>query len=165
MTGDAPAPACTVAAIDAVVDHVRCYGHLGVETGGFLYMAPDSEIVGGVALTGTKGITRQRGLFRISGEAIDALFSWAEDASLYVPIQWHSHAIEAFLSYVDRKSGFSVDGFISAVLPFFKNPPADLSKWSWNIFQEGDWSLVEAPKVVDGAVQIVVFDEDGVRAD
>lgn len=163
MTRDAPTPICAAAAILAVVDHVRSYGQLGVETGGFLYMARGSEIAGGVALTGIKGIVRRPGLFKISGEAIDELFSWAENADLFVPIQWHSHSIEAFLSCVDRNSGFSVDGFISVVLPFFKDPSADVSKWSWNIFQGGEWSPIEAPTVVDDAAQVVVFDEDGVR--
>ncbi|HEV7679301.1 MAG TPA: hypothetical protein VGQ42_12095 [Candidatus Dormibacteraeota bacterium] len=148
-----------------VAAEVKRYGTRDVETGGFL-LAPEARpmCVSTVALAGHNGVTRGRGIFRISGKAIDRLFGWAEVAQLRIPAQFHSHGSEAFLSCVDRRDGFNVTEFISAVIPQYGDPPMDPHTWGWWQYDGDEWLELDPPEVIAGSVRVVVFDEDGVRA-
>jgi hypothetical protein len=143
---------------------VARYGAIDLETGGFL-LAPASDPmrVSGLAMAGEQGIVRRRGIFHVSGVAIDRLFGWADRERLRIPAQFHSHGTEAFLSETDRRDGFNVTDFISTVVPHYVKPPTDPGTWGWWIYTGNDWIDLRPPIAVAGALQIVVFDEDGVR--
>jgi hypothetical protein len=148
----------------AVIDDVTGYGTTGVETGGFFAVPRDEEAVSMVALAGTTGIVRERLYFQISERALDRLFSYADEASLWLPAQFHSHAEGAFLSRTDKEHGLSVDGFVSAVVPDFAGPPAEPSAWGWWEYHSRLWHQIASPQTLPaGEVRIVLFDEDGVR--
>ncbi len=143
---------------------VAHYGAQGLETGGFL-AAPETDPmrVRVVVVAGERGITRGRGLFRVSGKAIETLFGWADAHALRIPAQFHSHGVEAFLSETDRRDGFNVTDFISAVVPHFRQPPTDPGSWGWWIFDGGGWVPTPPPGLVEDPFHVVIFDEDGVR--
>jgi len=154
------------AAVGPIVADVQQYGaaQLDVETGGFLLAPADDQTrVTTVALAGEKGITRRRGLFRVSGPAIEVLFGWADDHDLRIPAQVHSHGREASLSATDQRGGFNVTGFISCVVPFFRRPPTDPLLWGWWMFDGRTWVPAGQPALDGGPVRVVTFDEDGVR--
>lgn len=152
----------TEGAVRALLDETRSWGSRGVETGGFLLRAGDGP-ARCVALAAASGISRRHDYFMVSGRAIAQLFRWAEDQELAVVAQVHSHRCDAFLSKTDLQHGFSVRGFISAVIPRFASPPPHLPAWGWWRF-EGVWQQTVAPSVTAGSPHIVRFDEDGVRA-
>jgi hypothetical protein len=144
---------------------VARYGAMDVETGGF-FLAPEADPlrVTALAVAGERGITRRRGLFHVSGKAIDRLFGWADGQGFRIPAQFHSHGEEAFLSKTDRLDGFNVTDFISAVVPHYLKPPSDPRSWGWWIFDGDEWITLPPPETVGAGVRVVVFDEDGVRA-
>ena len=144
-----------------LVDDVHNHGRAGTETGAFLLGLADQPVTI-LALAGTAGVTRHRQQFRVTGQAIHRLLSWAGDRELQVVAQAHSHGAAAFLSRTDLRHGFSVEGFTTTVIPYFRMPPQDPADWGWWRY-EGEWIEVEAPGVIDGVATVVVFDEDGVR--
>jgi hypothetical protein len=59
--------------------------------------------------------------------------------------------------------GFNVEGFITSVVPFFRNASPDPAVWGWWIYDGTAWIEAEPPAVGTGEFQVVSFDEDGVR--
>jgi hypothetical protein len=152
-------------AIEAITGDVRAYGTQRVETGGFL-LSPigDAGQVSSLALAGTVGITRRRGLFAVSGIALDRLFTWADDKRLRIPAQFHSHRGRAFLSPTDLAHGLSVRGFVTCIVPFWNNPPNDPAQWGWWQFDGKNWRDETSPRTdPHRKLAVVTFDERGVR--
>jgi hypothetical protein len=149
-------------AVRAVVSDVARFGREGVETGGFFLAATGSERVHGVAYAGTRGIVRRRDLLRVSDLALDSLFAHTEANDLWIPAQYHSHRFQAFMSKCDLEHGLSVEGFVTTIVPFFADPPANASAWGWWRFDEW-WLPLPPPPIVRGDVVSVSFDEEGVR--
>jgi len=134
-------------ALDAA-DH----GLRDVETGGFLLARDDSDVISTVAFVGTLGITRRRDQFRISERAVDRLFAFVDDSGHWIPSQFHSHRL-------------SVEGFSSTVVPQYASPPPRAEEWGWWRFEAGQWRRIAPPEGSDSDVEVVRFDEGGVRAD
>ncbi len=149
-------------AIQTVLTDVQRYGDGNVETGGFLLAPADSETITAVALAGTVGIVRRRDLFQVSDLALDRLFAYADYNDLWIPAQYHSHSLVAELSRCDIEHGFAVKGFVSAIVPWYANPPADVAAWGWWRYESG-WARLGPPAIALGASVTVVFDEDGMR--
>ncbi len=158
-------PVLPQAAVAAIAKDVQVYGHRGLETGGFLLLSRDADVVSTVAFAGDEGIVRQRNLFQISERALDRLFTFADDRDLWVPVQFHSHGAGAFLSLTDADHGLRAEGFTSAVIPGYRDPPTDIHQWGWWRFTAGRWGRVSGACVGDGLVELVRFDEVGVRGD
>jgi hypothetical protein len=157
----------TVASEAAVrlVDEIARHGRGPAETGGFLLAQPaDRDHLTVLALAGDRGIERGRDLFKVSGGAIERLFTWAGDRDLLIRAQVHSHRRGAFLSATDLRHGFAVEGFITAVVPTYSQPPRDPDDWAWWICNAGHWDRAGAPSLVPGAGVVVRFDADGVHA-
>lgn len=156
----------TSAAIDTMTGYVADWGARRVETGGFLLADAErpNAIIDTVALAASAGIVRQRLLFGVSGGAIGQLFDWAADSGLRICAQVHSHQGDAFLSRTDLKHGFAVEGFTTAVVPFFADPSRDPQRWGWWSFRDGSWQSCPPPAPVAGRVRVVHFDERGIRA-
>jgi hypothetical protein len=151
--------------ISAITEDVRAYGTKRVETGGFL-LAPvaDPDLITTLALAGTAGITRRRGLFAVSGIALDRLFTWADEHRLRIPAQFHSHGGRAFLSPTDLAHGLSVRGFVTCIVPFWDDPPDDPTDWGWWRFDGRDWRDEVSPELDAGrSMDVVTFDEEGLR--
>ena len=151
--------------ISAITEDVRAYGTQRVETGGFL-LAPkdDPGLITTLALAGSAGITRQRGLFGVSGIALDRLFTWADERGSRIPAQFHSHRGRAFLSPTDLAHGLSVRGFVTCIVPFWDDPPNDPTHWGWWRFDGRNWRDEVAPELDAGrGLDVVTFDEDGLR--
>jgi hypothetical protein len=147
-----------------IAEEVRRFGQRDVETGGF-FLAPQGQgLVTVVAFAGQAGITRQGLLFQVSALALDQLFGFADQRSCWVPAQFHSHAAGAFLSFTDQQHGLRVSGFTSAVIPRFADPPAGMAAWGWWRFSAQDWTPCQPPQMQGHEVEVVVFDEEGVRA-
>ncbi len=120
--------------VTAVVDETAAFGVRDLETGGFLLVPRSSSADGGspvavIALAGDTGIVRDRRLFQISERALDRIFAFADDHDLWIPAQFHSHKVDAFLSRADQRHGLCVEEFISAVIPTYASPPRDLARW------------------------------------
>lgn len=150
------------AAAEAIVADVARYGREHVETGGFLLAPVGTDTVDAIAYAGTRGIVRRSDFFQVSELALDALFAHVETRELWIPAQYHSHGLGAFMSDCDEEHGLSVAGFVSAIVPFFASPPRDPSAWGWWRF-EGRWIPLSPPAAETGEVAVLVFDEDGVR--
>ncbi len=150
-------------AVESITRDVRVYGQRELETGGFLLLARDADVVSMVAFAGDQGIARWRDRFQISERALDRLFSFADDRDLWVPIQFHSHEAGAFLSPIDADHGLRVEGFTSVVVPAYRDPPTDIHRWGWWRFTAGRWARANGARVADGAVELVRFDEGGVH--
>jgi hypothetical protein len=150
------------AAVEIVVAEVAAWGTRGSETGGFLLCEENDCRVALVALSGGKGINRARDQFAVSGTALAALFGYAAQHGFSVRAQFHSHGRSAFLSPTDLKHGFNVEGFLTTVVPNFAAPSRNPWDWRWWLYNR-DWEEIEAPAPVEGAVQIVRFDEEGAR--
>jgi hypothetical protein len=144
-------------------DHVRGYGLQDVESGGFLLGPYDPASATVLALAEGVGIARSRGLFCVSGRAIDQLFAFADSEHLRVYAQVHAHPRGSFLSETDERDGFRVDGFISGVIPNYAEPPHDPGSWRWWTFRDGLWQTIVAPSVDAQNGRVVTFDETGVR--
>jgi hypothetical protein len=100
----------------------------------------------------------------VSAFALDRLFDFADQRSYRIPAQFHSHATAAFLSHTDQQLGLRVKGFTSTVIPDFANPTSKVAAWGWWRFFSEDWDACQPPRIEGGDVEIVVFDEVGVRA-
>ncbi|MCU1694672.1 MAG: hypothetical protein JWR34_735 [Mycobacterium sp.] len=150
-------------AIQQLIEHVKTYGRNEVETGALLMCSPNSDTVRAVALAGARGVTRRYGLFVLSMRVIDSAFSYAEDRGLQVRAQVHSHAGAAFLSPTDKKGNLTMNGFIAAVIPNFRNPPRDPESWGWWTFGAGAWrtSAPARPDQTLSSASILTVDEDG----
>lgn len=144
-------------------DHVRGHGRANAEAGGFLLGGREMQLATVLALAEGRGVDRSRGVFRVSGRAIDQLFTWAEERELRVWAQVHSHPSGSFLSDIDEREGFRVDGFISAVIPNFSDPPEAPSEWGFWRFVDGAWAAIEPARISGGAGSVFTFSEDGVR--
>jgi hypothetical protein len=147
-----------------IAEEVRWFGRRDVETGGFLLAPQGQGTVVVVAFAGQAGITRHRLLFQVSPLALDRLFGFADQRACWVPAQFHSHATEAFLSPTDQQNGLRVSGFTSVVIPRFADPPPDVAAWGWWQFSGPDWTRCWPPGVEGHEVEVVIFDEEGVRA-
>ncbi len=149
-----------------IAAEVRRYGVRDVETGGFLVaLGSEPMRVAVIAVAGTRGITRGPGLFRVSGKAIDRLFSWVDGQNMRIPAQFHSHGAGAFLSKTDRREGFNVKDFITCVVPNYIDPPSHPTAWGWWTFDGEDWTRLPPPRLTEVTAGFLVFDEDGVRND
>ncbi|WP_433358735.1 hypothetical protein [Streptosporangium sp. CA-115845] len=149
--------------MEELLGHVRGYGRRDVETGGLLITRPREAGVAVLALAGSAGIQRQRGLFVITMPALDAIFTYAEDRDLQVRAMFHSHKHRAFMSSTDRRSGLNAQGFISTIIPTYTDPPPDPSQWGWWRYEK-DWHPT-SPAVADQALsstKIITFDAGGV---
>jgi hypothetical protein len=152
-------------AVRRITEEICAYGQRCLETGGFLMAPRGGETITVVALAGARGVVRRRHLFQISERALDRLFIFADDHDLYIPAQFHSHELDAFLSWTDAEHGLRVDGFTSAVIPTYADPPADMRRWGWWSFTAGDWAPGLVPTDGAGLASVVRFDEDGVIND
>ena len=150
-------------AIEAIGDEVLAFGSRDVETGGFVMAARDGDTVSIVAVAGNTGIVRRGNLFVMSELALDRIFTFADDRQMWIPAQFHSHRLGAFLSETDKEHGLRVDGFISVVIPTYSDPPRDVARWGWWRFGAGRWRTIEPGGIAGGQVDVVRFDEDGVR--
>lgn len=149
--------------LDPLHDHVRQYGGDDAEAGGFLLGAYDDATATVLALADGVGVERSRGLFRVSGTAMEQLFAFADDENLRVWAQVHSHPRGSFLSLTDETDGFRVAGFLSGVIPHYAAPPREPATWGWWTFRDGAWQPAETPGVANRPSRIITFDEEGVR--
>jgi hypothetical protein len=147
-----------------IADEVRKLGRHDFETGGFLLAPRGHEAVTVAAFAGEVGIVRERLLFQVSALALDQLFSFADQNSCWIPAQFHSHVAGAFLSHTDQQLGLRVNGFTSAVIPRFAEPPAEMAAWGWWRFSCEEWAACQSPQMGGDGVRVVIFDEEGVRA-
>jgi hypothetical protein len=136
----------------------RAGGADNVETGGFILGAPGAT-ASILALTGEKGITRQRDLFLVDGLAMATLFEWVDARDLTVAAQWHTHGRRAFLSETDLEYGFNVPGFTTTVVPYYRNASADPADWGWWTFDDGEWVATMAPPLVPSGFSVITFEE------
>jgi hypothetical protein len=147
-----------------IAEEVRRFGQRGVETGGFLLAPRGHGTVTVLAFAGEAGIIRERLLFQVSALALDQLFGYADQRSCWVPAQFHSHAAGASLSFTDQQLGLRVNGFTSAVIPRFADPPDGVAAWGWWRYSSEDWNPCQLPRIRGDVVEVVTFDEEGVRA-
>jgi hypothetical protein len=156
------------AGVTALIAEVTTFGARGLETGGFL-LAPHPAAAGAnpavaaVALAGDTGISRARDMFQVSERALDRIFTFADDRGLWIPALLHSHQAGALLSVTDQRHGLRVDGFISAVIPQYASPPRDLARWRWWRFESGRWRGATPGRTAGKTVEILRFDEGGIR--
>lgn len=144
-------------------EHVRACGQQDKEAGGFLLGPHDTPTINVLALATGAGVERSRGLFRVSGKALDRLFSWAEANDCRIWAQVHSHPRQSFLSDTDETYGFRVEGFLSAVIPNYATPPLLPERWGWWTFTRGVWRDAAGPEVVQHPGRIISFNEDGIQ--
>jgi hypothetical protein len=145
-----------------IAAHVENWGRDRCESGLLLLGEPEATLADVVAWPGEKGIIRKRGKFAISGLALARIFDWATDREVVVRALIHSHGGRAFLSWVDLDYGFSVPGFISAIVPHYREPSSEVTDWSWWQFDGTEWADLDTPNVVSQPLSEVTFDEDGV---
>jgi hypothetical protein len=150
------------AAAAAVVGDVTRYGAKNVETGGFLLAPRGEDTISIVALAGDAGITRRRDLFQLSECALDRLFAHADERDLWIPAQFHSHGLNAFMSACDVDHGLSVHGFVTTIVPYFASPPEDAAQWGWWRFGSA-WTPVAPPSTSHAPVRVIAFAEDGIH--
>ena len=151
------------AQVHVICDEVRRFGARELETGGFL-LTSDHRTVSHVALAGAAGIERDWGRFVVRREALDQLFTYAEDRDLRVAAMFHSHQHEAFLSPIDRTGGINMAGFTSMVIPTFEDPPTSTTSWGFWIFEAREWCHAEPWAAVGiASVAPLRFDAKGVR--
>jgi hypothetical protein len=148
-----------------VTGDVAKWGAQRCETGLFLLAAPGriDTSVDVIAWPGEVGVIRRRDAFAVSGVALARLFDWATDHERAVVALVHSHGEAAFLSSVDLDHGFSVPGFISAIVPFYKEPSSNISVWGWWRFTDGEWDDLPTPREDDLSFTEITFDERGVQ--
>ena len=143
--------------------HVRIFGDLDSEAGGFLLGPRDAAVANVLALADGVGVERSRGVFQVSGKAIEQLFAWTDDHQLRVWALVHSHPRGSSLSRTDELYGFRVAGFLSGVIPDFARPPLHPHEWGWWTFDAEEWRGAHPPDLVAGEALIISFDETGVR--
>ncbi len=150
-------------ALSPIQSHVAEFGQLSAESGGFFVGATDSPVITSIMFANGLGIERKHGGFAVSAKAIDVLFGWVENQGARVWAQFHSHPTDAFLSAIDIKYGFSVEGFTSAVIPRFSSPPRDSNQWGWWRYEGKSWQRITGPAIVrNQIVSVYTFGEDGV---
>jgi hypothetical protein len=145
---------------------VTKHGADDVETGCFLLAPAGTNAVTTVALAGSRGINRRPDHLSISRKSVSQLFRYATLKDLTIIAQLHSHRERAFLSGTDLKHGYSVEGFTTAVIPYYQDPPFSPSDWGWWRYENGRWQITE-PFELDAEAAVsppIVFDEDGVHA-
>jgi hypothetical protein len=151
-------------AVDVIVDDVVAWGRRACESGAFLLSTSDEpDHMSIVAVAGATGIERGRDRFRVSGTAVEQLFGWAGDAKLRIRAQVHSHRGVAFLSRTDLQYGFSVEGFMTSVVPCYASPSAEPSTWRWWEFSGYRWHERPGPAIVSGSAMAFSFDARGVH--
>lgn len=154
--------------VDVLVNETAVLGAQDLETGAFM-LAPRAGAAGQdpevtvIALAGDIGIVRDCDLFQVSERALHQVFTFADDHDLWIPALVHSHRAGAFLSLADQRYGLRVDGFISAVIPTYASPPSGLARWGWWQFEAGRWRDAVPGLATDGTVEVVRFDEAGIR--
>jgi proteasome lid subunit RPN8/RPN11 len=148
----------------AIHDEVAHHGAHDVETGMFLLAAPGAHTVHTLALAGTAGVTRHREQFALTGRALNRLFSHARREQLEIVAQIHSHAGRAFLSEVDLRHGFAVEGFTTSVIPSYRHPPVDPAGWGWWRHDGRGWQPAPAYAIGAGHTTIITFDERTIDA-
>jgi hypothetical protein len=159
-------PSIPIPLADLVHEHVVGYGRFDVETGLFLASPRGSDTATAVAFAGTRGVERHRGRLALSGRAISQLLRFLNENGLVALAQVHSHRGPAGLSRTDLDHGFSVEGFTSAVIPYYRRPAHDPQAWGWWRYQDGRWRPTDAFRLTAAtpATIAVTFDEDGVHA-
>lgn len=152
-------------AVEAIVREVATWGRLGRESGVLLLASADEPlVVDAIGQPLDVGITRRRDEFAISGLALAQLFAHLDECDRVVAALIHSHGKRAFLSDVDLEHGFSVEGFVSSIVPSYADPPSEVRRWGWWIFLDGRWQDAEVPEVFPGGFLKIEFDEAGARA-
>ena len=151
---------------DPVHGHVAGYGALDVETGLFLAAPRGGDTVTTVAFAGTRGVERHRGHLALSGRAISQLLRFLSERDLVAMAQIHSHRGPAGLSRTDLAHGFSVEGFTSAVIPYYRQPAHDPQTWGWWRYRDRHWRPADPFQLTTAtpATTVVTFDEDGIHA-
>jgi hypothetical protein len=153
-----------ITATDLITNEVAKYGITDVETGGFLISSANkAEKVLIIAMTKNKGIYRHPQQLYISGLAINNLFDWATSNNYRVVAQFHSHKEAAFLSPTDNMYGLNVRGFITTVIPNYKEPSEEPTEWGWWRFDGNDWATYKSPITTKGNTTKVYFDESGIE--
>jgi hypothetical protein len=147
----------------AIVDEVATWGRRGVETGGFVLTRNDPCLGDLLVACGTAGIIRRPDQLVISGEALAVLFDYAAEQELVVACQVHSHQYGPRMSPTDQRFGLTVEGFTSVIVPRWSDPSTDPRDWGWWRFNDGRWLRAGAPRPIDAAFAVKVFDEQGVR--
>jgi hypothetical protein len=150
--------------LHAIHEDVRQHGVRDRETGMFLLAPPGAGTVTTLALPGTAGVTRRRECFALTGRALNRLFSYAHAHKLEVLAQIHSHACAAFLSEVDLRHGFAVQGFTTSVIPTYRRPPIHPGRWGWWRHDGRSWRPAAPYLSGEGAATIITFDEEGLDA-
>lgn len=140
----------------------QAFGQLDVETGGYLLRRIDAEHVTAVAVAGDAGIERGPLIFRVSGQANEAIQNWAFDNESLIVGQWHTHKHDAYMSMTDLKSGFNVPELTTVIIPEFGQPSPDPATWGWWVHRDGAWRDAAAAGPSDSSATRVVFDESGV---
>jgi proteasome lid subunit RPN8/RPN11 len=157
-------PAIPTAILQATHAEVAHHGARNVETGMFLLAPPGATTIGTLALAGTVGVTRSRGQFALTGRALNRLFAYARAQQLEVLAQIHSHAGLAFLSEVDLRHGFAVEGLTTSVIPTYRRPPLHPAGWGWWRHDGRRWQTVSPYASTDGNGTIITFDEEAIDA-
>jgi hypothetical protein len=158
-------PQIPITAAEPVHAHVADYGRHDVETGFFLLAPRATTTVTTVALAGSHGVVRHPYHFSVSRRAISQLFRHLTAHDLTILAQVHSHRGRAGLSKTDLKHGYSVEGFITAVIPFYQHAPFSPAEWGWWCYHDGGWKVAEPFELADRApTDMISFDEEGVRA-
>lgn len=160
------APLIPTAAAVMVHADVTDHGRLDVETGCFLLAPRGTNTVTTVALAVSRGIVRHPYHFSVSRRAISQLFRHLTAHDLTILAQVHSHRGPAGLSETDLNHGYSVEGFTSAIIPFYQRPPFSPSEWGWWCYQDRSWTTTEPFELTNDAPadHPIAFDEDGVHA-
>jgi proteasome lid subunit RPN8/RPN11 len=157
-------PAIPTSILRAIHAEVAHHGAREAETGMFLLAPPGATTVDTLALAGTIGVTRSRGQFALTGKALNRLFAYARAQQLEILAQIHSHAGPAFLSEVDLRHGFAVEGFTTSVIPTYRRPPLYPAGWGWWRHDGCRWRTVTPYPSVDGNGTIIAFDEEMIDA-
>jgi hypothetical protein len=150
--------------LEQIHAEVQSHGRRNVETGMFLLGRPDSEAITTLALAGKAGITRHREHFAVSGRALARLFKHARLTQLSVLAQIHSHAGAAFLSEVDLRHGFAVEGFTTCVVPNYRGPSRNPRAWGWWRHDGTVWQSAHPYAPSAGQSTTITFDEETIDA-
>lgn len=146
------------AVIDKLVTEVTAHGDRTEETGAFLLAREGQpDLVDTIAIPGYTGVDRKRDLFAIDASSMLELFETASEDKLVIRAQVHSHRRGAFLSRTDLAHGFSVDGFITCVVPWYADPSPTPTDWGWWQFTQEQWHEIEAPATSNGICRVVRF--------
>jgi proteasome lid subunit RPN8/RPN11 len=157
-------PAIPTPILHALHSEVAYHGARDLETGMFLLAPSGATTVDTLALAGKVGVTRSREQFALTGKALSRLFAYARAQQLEILAQIHSHAGPAFLSKVDLRHGFAVEGFTTSVIPTYRRPPLHPADWGWWRHDGRYWQTVPPYTTADGQGTIITFDEETIDA-